>query len=84
MGPRSYGRTKKGRWIVIRFYVSELKTPGDRRRTDERWFVVDMEDGGPRGIAKGTEEIGYGSKSDAIAVAREYRDSYGPYARFEF
>lgn len=72
VGPRSYGVTKKGRHVVIRFFVT--------RKRGDVWLVYDSEEGG---IALGTEEIGY-TKDKAIQVARILRDEYGEWATMPF
>ena len=71
LGPKSYGRTKKGRFVVIRFFVI---------RKRDVWFVYDFEEGG---IASGTEEKGY-QKNYAIEIARAFRDEYGEWATSPF
>lgn len=89
VGPRSYGLTKKGRHICIRFFVSRTTyTAKDERggvsvfiRQGDRWFVIDMEEGD---IAKGTAPRGYPDKKEAIETAREYRDNFGAWAVMPF
>lgn len=80
-GPVSYGRTKKGFYIVVRFFVSQNV---NWRRPDGRWWVLDIEEEENRGIAKGTKKEGYRSKEEAVQVAREYRDEYGAYGKAPF
>lgn len=81
-GPRAYGRTKRGWFIVVRFFVSQNAL--NWRRPDGRWWVLDIEEEENRGIAKGTKKEGYRSKEEAIAVARKYRDEYGTYGKAPF
>lgn len=77
-GPRSYGLSKGGRHIVIRFYITQMMR---MRLYKNRWWVMDMLEGH---IAKGTEKEGYRSKKEAANVARRYRDKYGEWARTPF
>lgn len=79
-GPKGYGRTKNGKYVVvIRFFVGQLP-----RRSSTRWWVFDIEEDTNQGIARGTKTQGYGSQEEAIAVARQYRDEYGPYGKAPF
>lgn len=45
------------------------------------WFVWDMDTGK---IAAKTSKTGYTDKKEAVRIAREYRDKYGAYVRFDF
>lgn len=45
------------------------------------WFVWDMDTGR---IAAKTSKTGYTDKKEAVRIAREYRDKYGAYVRFDF
>lgn len=77
-GPKSYGLSKKGRHIVPRFFITQMK---GYRYFKNRWWVADMLEGR---VAKGTEKEGYSSKKEAISVAKKYRDKYGEWARTPF
>ncbi len=81
MGPRAYGQTQKGRYIVIRFVVSQMTLIP---RPGRKWWVLDMDEKVNRGIAAGTAKEGYDTKEEAIKVARKYRDTYGAWARCIF
>lgn len=80
IGPKSYGTTKSGRFIVIRFYVGKGSKYA-KVRPVTNWFVFDFETGG---IAKGSSQTGYQDKAKAIAIARQYRDEYGMWAKSVF
>lgn len=80
VGPKAYGRTKSGKPVVVRFFVSQLAR-FKKIEDNAPWFVIDFEDGK---IAKGTKADGYRSKENAIKVARQYRDEFGAYARSPF
>lgn len=82
IGPRAYGRTPKGRYITIRFFISNRVV--SNRKPSDRWWVLDIEEDENRGIAKGTKKDGYSSKEEAITIAREYRDEYGAYGKVHF
>jgi hypothetical protein len=88
VGPRSYGKSKSGKHIVIRFFIT--KTTVHARsvsngtsvlfKRNKNWFVVDMDAGE---VAEGTSLDGY-PKAEAIKVARQYRDEYGAWATMPF
>lgn len=79
VGPRSYGLTKRGRRIVVRFYVSRRRAFRGRG-ISKNWYVIDYDEG----IAKTTNPDGYESRSEAIGVARKLRDEYGAWSRSPF
>ena len=76
LGPKSYGRTKKGRYICIRFFVSKWRAG--------RWYVVDLDNEEWTYYAQGTSPKGYSSQEKAIEVARKYRDEYGAWSVVPF
>lgn len=86
IGPKAYKVFRNKERLVIRFSVEQ----GLRRvvrgksawhvRTGN-WFVWDMDTGK---IAAKTSKTGYTDKQEAVRIAREYRDKYGAYVRFEF
>ena len=86
VGPRCYGRTKKGRYICIRFFVTQWK-PGHAFKDlppDTPWFVVDLENEEFTYYAQGTSAKGYPKKEDAVRIARQLRDEYGAWAVVPF
>jgi hypothetical protein len=84
-GPKCYGRSKRGKPICVRFFVSQrlgtliLKPWHDTSQLP--WYVIDLLE---ERIAKGTKKSGYDTKEDAIKVARKYRDEYGAWCRWYF
>lgn len=84
-GGKCYGRTKRGGYIVVRFFITQwrigLGTGRDHTKPDDPWFVVDLEAGT---YASGTKKSGYPTKEQAIKVARRYRDEYGAWAVMPF
>ena len=79
-GPKSYGRTRWGRYIVVRFYVFKPYRKA-------RWIVIDNEERKGRWtnfVARGTNERGYDTRNEAVAIARKYRDKYGSWSRLPF
>lgn len=76
IGPKAYGIHKRGRRLCIRFFV--YRRFGSKK---DLWFVGDVETGQR---AARTSSVGYTSKSDAVRVAREYRDKYGAYGKAPF
>jgi hypothetical protein len=73
LGPKAYKEHKSHKRSVIRFFVQLRRG---------RWFVLDVCSRG-RYAAK-TSENGYATKQEAVAIAREYRDRYGAYAKVPF
>jgi len=84
IGPKSYGVTRLGKRIVIRFFVQRKTLPMRRPTNESRWIVLDVLEESNGNIAAGTKPEGYGSKENAIEVAREYRDTYGAYGKADF
>lgn len=81
VGAKSYGRTKKGAYIVPRFYITQQWLGYAKLRVNGPWFVMDVEEAN---LAAGTKKAGYPEKDKAIAVARRYRDTYGAWAIMPF
>lgn len=76
---RSYGRTKRGGYIVARFQVmSRFPT---YTKQPPPWIIWDVEEAL---VAKGTKQEGYQDKEKAVRVARKYRDEYGAWAVMPF
>lgn len=82
IGPKAYKVYPNGDRLVIRFSVANglIRRRGRYYRTPQV-FVYDMDTG--KAAAK-TSKTGYADRKEAIRVAREYRDKYGPYVRFVF
>lgn len=76
-GPRCYGRTPKGKRVVVRWYITNM-VPGKLKWDKTRWWVVDFENG-----VQG-EENGYRVKANAIEFARRHRDLSSAYTRCPF
>lgn len=82
IGPKSYKKYRNRERLVIRFYVmQQVHRYKGRYRRGGNYFVYDMTTDGRAGK---TAKDGYADKEEAIAVAREYRDKYGAYARCPF
>jgi hypothetical protein len=83
-GPRSYGRTRKGKYIVPRFWVyshtSSVLVKGFRLG---RHYVIDMHEP-ERASARGTNPSGYATEKEAAKIAKKYRDKYGAWAKVPF
>lgn len=73
---KSYGRTKKGGYIIPRFVLGETYKKGPTK-----WWVLDMEAGN---VAKKTNREGYAKKEEAQRVAREFGDLYGKWTVMPF
>lgn len=86
IGHKAYELWPGGGVKVIRFCV-DLETYRKRRgrcgsyAKREPYFVYDMDTGG---IAAKTSKTGYATKKEAVRVARQYRDTYGAYAKVPF
>lgn len=81
-GAKSYGRTKRGQYIVPRFWITQFmygKWSGNVTASDP-WYVIDMEEAT---IARGTKDTGY-PKEKAIKIARRYRDEFGAWSTMPF
>lgn len=84
-GPKSYGRDKKGRYIIVRFWVYQ-KGKKDRWAREYKtgpYYVIDMAEP-DRKVARGTNPEGYADRREAVAVAREFRDEYGAYEKWSY
>ena len=82
IGPKAYKVYRNKERLVIRFCVGQgwVRGKGSYFRRGN-WFVWDMDTGR---VAAKTAKHGYRDKSEAVRVAREYRDKYGAYVRFGF
>jgi hypothetical protein len=83
VGAKCYGRTKKGGYIVVRFFISQWRPGLGSKKIPKGspWFVVDLDEG--KHYAEGTKSSGY-PKDKAIKVARQYRDEYGAWTTMPF
>lgn len=80
-GGKCYGRTKRGAYIIARFYITQMwMVPFTKVKPSDPWFVVDAEEAT---LAAGTKKAGY-PKEKAIRVARKYRDEYGAWTTMPF
>lgn len=78
-GAKFYGRTKRGQYIIPRFYISPFTYKGGTRKTG-LWTVIDMESAK---IAEKTNPQGY-PKKKAKKIAEWHRDNVGKWARTPF
>lgn len=87
IGPKAYKVFRNGDRLVIRFSVDQMLVRAIRGKRNVyytragNWFVWDMDTGK---IAAKTSKTGYTDKKEAVRIAREYRDKYGAYVRFDF
>lgn len=81
-GPKSYGQTKRGQYIVPRFWITQFRNGVHRLNAKESspWFVIDMEEAS---LARGTQKSGY-PKEEAVRIARKFRDKYGAWSTTPF
>lgn len=78
-GAKFYGRTRKGKYIIPRFYISPFTYRGRTRQTG-KWTVIDVESAK---IAERTSPQGY-SKEEATKIAEWHRDNVGTWATVPF
>lgn len=81
-GGKCYGRSKKGWFIVARFYITQHwgKSMLQRVEPSDPWYVVDC---GSGGLADGTDATGY-PKERAIKIAKWFRDNHDAWTRLPF
>lgn len=86
IGPKAYKIFRNRERLVIRFSVEQglrrvARGKGSYYIRIGNWFVWDMDTGK---LAAKTSKTGYTDKREAVRIAREYRDKYGAYVRFDF
>jgi hypothetical protein len=76
-GAKSYGRSKKGGYIVTRWFITQWRAaPGN-------WLVIDLENEEYTYHAAGTNPKGY-PKKEAIRIAEKGRDKFGAWTVLPF